>query len=188
MEKLFKLLCPACLEHLQLLQTTDRCRYCFSGVKNNDVCEKCRRKKVVYKRAAATCSALGPAKTLFHYFKRGTNPELAQSLGALMTMQYLQLQWPLPDVVVPLSTSWLTRLHVGHDPIVSLAREVAKGFEKPLVCNQKRHPIADKRILLITDELVGENERLRQTATALQEHFPLEIYALAFLRVDAEDG
>ena len=193
-------LCQSCISHVQLLEINGRCRYCFSLCEGRTVCFECVSKKVSYRRGAAAVDSIGPAGTLLRNYTSGKRSHLAPALGALMTMQYLELNWPFPDLIVPVLGSFGKRWEVGYDPVELLAREMGKALQKPVSCSLKRHlsikdfslrfhwkkgcDAADKRVLLLTDELAKDNEVIRLAAACVQEAFPLEIFVLAFAKLD----
>ena len=198
LEKPQDLLCRSCLEHVQLLDVRGRCRYCFTLCEERTVCRNCSLQKAPFRRGAATVEGMGPAYTLFQNFASGKRPHLAASLGALMTMQYLELQWPFPDLIVPIPSTWGMRWQLGYDPVALLAKEVGKALQKPVVRDLKRNgwipeiyshfrwkkrtDVSDKRILMVADAFSKDNALPRSAAATVYEAFPLEICVLAFAK------
>ena len=194
-------LCPSCLSHVQLLEIQGRCRYCFSLCEGRAVCFACAGKKVWYKKGAAAVDAIGPAGTLLRNFMTGKRPHMAPALGGLMTMQYLVLNWPFPDLIVPVPSAFGKRWEVGFDPVELLAREMGKTLQKPVTCGLRRNlkiqdfssafrlkkgcSAADQRILVLTDALTKDNELVRLAAACLQEAFPREVFVMAFAKTNS---
>jgi len=138
---------------------------------------------------------------LLSQFHRG-DFRLSNAIGSLMAMQVLQLNWPLPDLIVPLPASRGQRVLWGYDRNGLLAAQIGKILECPvkriLRCSfsfpawldeqiecsylftlKKTEGLCDKRILLVVDRF--ERDHIREAALALRDGFPLEIHVICFV-------
>ncbi len=174
------LLCRACAEYLVLVDVFGRCPHCFIPVEGQIVCASCASKAAPYKKCAATCEHRGPALTLLRQFQQGSH-QLKNAIGSLMAMQVLQLDWTLPDVIVPIPTPRMQILRCGFDHNVSLAEQIGSILERPVRTNKalQRAKWCEKRILLVVDQL--NQEQARKVASVLLDSFPLEINLISFL-------
>lgn len=199
------LLCRACSELLQILPLEGRCAYCF--VPSESVCDKCRQRIPSFKKAAAVFDHLGPAAALIHALKYNNRPDLAKDFAAFMIVQFTRLNWPIPDLIVPVPQSLSHYVMRGYNQSTLIANEFAKLLECPCLDLLKRHSgtfsqmgqnrdqreslsednfswkkshlISDKTILLI-DDVMTTGTTLRHCASMLQQGFPEAIYALSF--------
>ena len=187
------ILCATCLEYMTPLTCDERCLTCFAEVQGR--CERCMLRAVVIRRQAAACQAIGPALTLTSRLERG-ELHLLPALSSLLILQWTRLNWPCPDLIVPMPVSWWNRSQTGGDVNALLAKKLAQVLEVPLLSPLKlawnilgeeatfklhtseKTKLSEKRILLVSLKL--NDSHLRQAAEALQEAFPSYIAALAF--------
>jgi hypothetical protein len=109
------------------------------------------------------------------------NTRFVSEIAALLAMQLHALDWPLPDLVMPLpSTLWM-RCLCGKNPSIPLAQATARLLQKPVARNLKA--ISDKRILLIALEFHNNNK----IGELLLQHAVQEIYALSFLETNIDN-
>ncbi len=205
-----RLLCPACLEHLTLLDPTKRCPVCFSKKgERQTTCGKCPPQ---YLKLAAVFEYEGPIVSLIHHFKYGRRFHLARALAPFLGAQLASLEWPYPDLLVPIPQTSGHRLIRGYNPSLLLAREMGKLLKIPVASLLKRRAVSipqsalkrderlalsvetfqwriksgatDKTILLI-DDVCTTGSTLRLAAERLKEGFPAGIYGLALSYVDS---
>jgi predicted amidophosphoribosyltransferase len=194
------LFCPSCLESISLIEPQGRCRTCFAEL-NQGRCKRCMKRRVVVQRQIAACEAFGPTNALLQGVlnaKRETIPAAA----SLMAYQWLALKMPLPDVLVPLPTSFWQRQRFGFDPHGMLAHELGKILAVPvysllnrrfdweqfltqgefhhrvLLKKNQNKIVCDRRVLIVAPLL--DDVRLRSIGKELKPHFPAQIDALAF--------
>lgn len=188
-------LCSACLEQLRLLQTETK---------------RGERSSFPLTRVASVGEYYGPLKSLLDTFKGRGCPALASGLAALMAAYFIELGWPLPDMVVPVPSPPFRNLRRGYEPAFLLAQEIGKIVSVPvfrLLKRQYGYPpqsclpfakrkttpshlfvwkekkeIAGKTILLV-DDLIHTGTSLRASAYRLSEGFPRAIYGLTLCGV-----
>lgn len=201
--------CSLCALQLQLIDPKERCPFCFSidYCFEQRSCSTCRNKASSLYRVGAAFDYLGPAATLIRKLKYGSQPHLAKSAAALLIAQWGQMEWPLPDILVPVPisfTHWLTR---GYNQSLLLATEMSEWLDRPVQTPLKRssgdysqagmnaeqrrllssgnlklakkHQLYDKTILLV-DDVMTTGSTLQRCSETLAEGYPGKIYGLAF--------
>lgn len=208
-------LCHECMGKLQLIDPHERCPQCFSSeytieLKSCPICQdKDLNLPVSLNHIAAAFDYVGPPASIIRKLKYGNQPYLAKGAGAFLVAQFIQLNWPLPDYIVPVpisSTHWIER---GYNQSQLLAENVSLLLNKPLhlllkrksgdysqaglnrqqrtlltsssLLLKKETPLYDKTILLI-DDVMTTGSTLKRCAETLREGCPKEIYALTFCR------
>lgn len=190
--------CTTCQSLLELIDPVNRCRFCFTlhnvSPKWN-ICAKCRTKTGFLKGFAAPFDDIGPAFDLLRMFRSGKN-YLSESLSGYMYIQYLRMNWPVPDLVVPVAGSFYCWLKIGYHPSVLLAKEMGKYFQRP-VCNilsrdsyqteeprfslKKQVDIRD-RIVLLIDDWYDSGQTIAEASAALRAGAPKTIYGMTATR------
>jgi competence protein ComFC len=198
-------LCSSCKEQLVLLSPFGRCRICFS-----EECGKLcpshhsREEGRLPLRVGAAFENMGPPYTMACRLKQGQLYHLAKDLAAWMVVQMFQLNFPIPDRIVPMPCSWMHRIvdpwHVPtliaksmrnflQLPVSPLLKISAEGVPDRISDNtegsglawRKKIEIADQKILLVED-CIGTGRRIYAAARLLQEGFPSAIFAIAACR------
>jgi competence protein ComFC len=173
LEEKRSLFCTLCLEQLSLIEPQDRCRSCFG---DDLPCQRCMHRPVFIKRQAAACSAFGPAQTLRSYLEKGHTPFLSAA-ASLMALQFTALDWPFPDLIVPLPATLWSRCTKGTPISHLLAKQLSSFLQRPYAA-KKKQDVCDKRVLVVALDL--EDDHFRSAAEGLLEGFASEVYGLAF--------
>lgn len=163
-------------------------------------CVACASQPQVMKSLAVACPPIGPVRTLSSYLKKG-NTRFAPAAASLMALQCIALQWPIPDLIVPLPSHLWTRCKKGCDISALLAQEMARLFNTTSasmsstswdrcaflekgefqmafrLIERKKEKLMGQRILLVGLHL--ERDVFRKVSEILLEGFPREIYGLA---------
>lgn len=209
MENPEQLLCNHCSTFLTLLNPKQHCLLCFSEQShlNDGICHPCHQKKHLFKRTASCFEYAGPAASLIKKFKYSNSPHLARGIAAFMAAQWIALEWPLPDLIIPVPitlTHWIERgynqstlisTHLGQlleVPVKELLTRNNSNFSQAGLNKQQRqqlktssftlkspHHVCDKTVLLI-DDVYTTGSTLECCATALNTGFPHQIYGLTF--------
>jgi len=199
------------MELLDVLSADDRCKMCFAPLASElqSRCDGCHKTGFPWNHAASVFEYLGPGATLVKRLKYGGQLHLARSAAAFMVAQMYQLQWPLPDVIVPVPMPFLRRVIRGYNQSYLIAEEMGKMLQRPVENALKRlsgdfaqagrslkqrqqlssnrfqlrrsMKIADRTILLV-DDVFTTGTTLRYCAEALLGGCPKEINALAVCR------
>lgn len=155
---------------------------------------------------ASALDYVGAVSTHVKRMKQGRIPYLAKTAAAFMTIQFLHLNWPIPDWVVPVPRRfwWQNR---NHSELI--AAEIAQNLQAPYRSflkrgevefsqsrlNQKQREalsestfllkngkeLEDSTVLLI-DDVITTGTTLRHSALALRDGFPKKVFALSFAR------
>jgi len=204
-------LCDRCVQHMPLLQKEGRCSYCFDMLEGAErhICSVCLDTPPNWRLGGACCDYIGPARTLVTRLKYGGVRYLSHGMSAYLYAQINALEWPRPDVIVPVPSPWLRRLRRGYNQSFLLAEGLGRLFNVPTVealyrrqgdlpqagldqeqrqqlqrhsFRLKRKPVmADKCVLLI-DDVCTTGSTLRACADALLEGYPQELYVMVFAR------
>lgn len=207
----FKIFCPACQSQLSLIDPAGRCPYCFTDDYNMDkkLCPSCFRCKPVLHRTAAAFDYAGPASTLVKRLKYAGQPYLAKGAGAFLAGQFLQLDWTMPDLLVPVPMAFTHWIERGYNQSMLLAESLGNILNVPVKNVLKRRSgdysqagltfkqrmelsgnsfslfegedLADKTIVLI-DDVMTTGSTLRLCAEALIPGCPRNIYGLTLCR------
>lgn len=203
------LLCGDCLGLLELIEPSERCPYCFSYCYEQKVCSDCRKRHPIFNGLAASFDYVGPAETLVRRLKYSDQPYLAKGCGAYLSAQFLRLEWPIPDVIVPVPialTHWLER---GYNQSLLIAETFSEILERPVqdallrksgdysqaglslaqreklegntISLRKNQNLQDKIILLVDDVMTSGNT-MRKCAETLLSDCPSQIYGLTFCK------
>jgi competence protein ComFC len=201
-------LCSSCLFQLTLLEPEERCPHCFSALdEGHRVCLRCLEQRHFFKKAASAFEQMGPAASLLREFKYGDRPHLAQSLAALMILQFFRLDWPLPDLITSVPQSALRRFRRGYNQSALLAKEIAYTLERPALSLLRRcsgdipqtsknkedrsalspHTFSWKKsfnisgkIILLIDDSMASGTTLNHCIHLLEEGCPAHIFCLTF--------
>lgn len=203
-------LCSDCIALLELIDPKERCPLCFSANFNPEkmLCHECKRNPPVLNGIAAAFDYVGPAASLVKKFKYADQPYLATGCGAYLAMQFLSLDWPLPDVIIPVPIAMTHLMTRGYNQSLLLSQELSLIIERPVVealvrksgdysqaglsrkqrlklegsrIQFKQVPLEEKTVLLI-DDVMTTGSTMRKCAEALMEGYPAGIYGLAFCR------
>ena len=160
----FPLLCKACVEQLELLSLSCRCKICFrkapcETLKNRLICTSCASKKKnmslpFIDAYAAAFEYQGAIKTLVREFKYQDRPYLAKSLSAFLYLQYEQLLdgplWQKPDIITFIPQNFLKKLTRGYNASELLALELGKltGIPTQSLLVKKEHTTSQTKLSL----------------------------------------
>jgi ComF family protein len=204
-------LCPGCLDLLEAIDPSERCPLCFSGryCPLQNICAYCDHQPPSIDRMAAAFDYDGPASTIVRKLKYGNAEHLAEGAGAMMAAQYLSMNWPIPDMLVPVPislTRWIERGYnqsqllaesmgriMGVEVVEILGRESGDYSQAGLSRQQrmaldgrslylkKPDTATGKRVLLI-DDVLTTGSTMNCCADVLWEDSPLAVYGMAFCK------
>lgn len=201
------LLCHSCLQLMEMISPEERCQKCFSPLPHTHIklCGHCLAHPQLFEGVAAVFDFLGPAATLVKKMKYANMPYLAEGLAAYLTAQFVKLNWPLPDGIVPVPLSRLRRWDRGYNQSALLACHLANYLQVPMYDVLKRRSgdfsqamlnrdyrlllekekfrcvqsfSATHKTLLLIDDVMTTGSTLHRCAEVLQAQYPSRIYAL----------
>lgn len=197
-----KYFCASCASLFALIEFEGRCKRCFLPLGE---CSFCREGGYPFTLLAAAMEYQGPIATLVQNFKYNNKPYLAKDAAALLVLQYVKLDWPLPDVIIPMPQSLARSFSRGYNPALLLAQETAKllgcSVENPLkrlsgdlpqaVLNRKQREKLERstfrlkkqidineKVVLLIDDVRTTGTTLRHCGTLLKEGFPRALYGM----------
>lgn len=203
-----KLLCGSCLPLLEQIDPVERCPYCFSShfCPEQSVCAECRKRHPILNGLGAVFDYAGPAASLVRKLKYSNQPHLAEGCGAYLAAQFLLLEWPMPDLIVPVPIAFTHWLERGYNQSMLIADSLSKIIQRPAeemlvrksgdysqaglshtqrmnlegssIFLKKPGRLQDKCILLI-DDVMTTGSTMRRCAEALLADCPASIYGLA---------
>lgn len=206
------LFCHTCRLLFDQIDPASRCPLCFSPDfihRMQKCCDHCRQHPKKIKRIASVFDYEGPPATLIKQLKYGGQFYLAKGAGALMAVQFLSLDWPMPDFIIPMPMARLRKMERGYNQSELLAESLAKVLGVPVSKALRRKggdfsqagldhhqrlklksdsffvkegdQLHNKTVLLI-DDVMTTGSSLNCCAEALDPFFPENIYALTFCR------
>ena len=136
--------CNSCLGSIRAHQHV--CKWCGSslaahvdgisekpGGREAGVCSDCRQALPPFAGARCYGPHLPPLSILLYHLKYRHRPDLARSLGALMTDVYLKQSWWEIDAIVAVPTTRWRMWRRGYNQAVLLARDVSQRTGIPLI-------------------------------------------------------
>lgn len=190
-----------------MLDCRARCPKCFSLKlnQNHHACDKCVTKKSLFTAVGATFDYQGPALSLTKKLKYGDMPYLAEALAGFMAAQFMELNWPLPDIIVPVPQSFSHWLRRGYNqsellsshlsiilgvPILNILKKSSEDYSQAGLNHEqrlnwsktaitlKRQELFQDKIILLVDDVFTTGITLEKCAEAILEDCPSSIYAL----------
>lgn len=203
-----EVLCSSCSSLLELIDPEGRCPTCFNSIpENRTLCHNCLELPSEFDRMGAAFDDQGAAASLLKCFKYGNQPHLAKGMAAFLAVQFTQLDWPLPDALIPVPLSWTRWFERGYNQSDLLAQELGKYLNLPIWRPLKRksgdfsqssltfeqrkglkgssfklnskHDLAGKNLLVI-DDVMATGSTLRRCGELLNRAEPASLYALTF--------
>lgn len=201
------LFCEPCGQLLEPIDPLFRCSKCFRALLTDEreICPGCQKRRSPFHGVASVFDYLPPASLLVKKFKYSNAVYLAKGLGAFLALQLHTLQWPLPDLIVPVPLSRARLFSRGYNQSLLLAVALSKIIQRPveevlirtawdypqakldrqqrsvlpgsLFRLRSRTDIADKTLLII-DDVLTTGSTLNGCAYALLEGCPSSIYGL----------
>ena len=147
--------------------------------------------------------------TLLRALKYGGQAQLADGAAAYLVAQWARLEWPCPDVIVPVPISLSHLLGRGYNQSLLLAEGLAKILGKPVLDPLKRSSDSysqagltreqrrqlkpeclslktekglENASVLLVDDVITSGATLQCCAQALAQAYPQELYALSVCR------
>lgn len=207
-----KTFCCACVALLEQIDARYRCSICFSELEESagTKCRDCRKGSSPLKSTAAVFDYHGPAATLVKKIKYGGDCHFAEGAAAFIATQFVDLGWPMPDLLIPVPSTRLKCFFKGfnHSSLLAeklsvflscpvgdvLIREEGQFSQAGLTLEQRLllpketfrfrndHKLIKNKKLLIIDDVMTTGTTLRRCGEILQTARPSEIRALTFCK------
>ncbi|NGX58409.1 MAG: hypothetical protein K940chlam3_01316, partial [Chlamydiae bacterium] len=126
-------LCELCLSLIEFLDPHERCPRCFSldySIKLKK-CMGCREAAHPFSGIGAAFDYVGPAATLVKKVKYGGQAFLAKTLAAYLVAQFSRLNWPMPDIVIPVPIAFDRMIQRGYNQSELISQKFASLLDCP---------------------------------------------------------
>jgi ComF family protein len=148
---------------------------------------------------------MGPVASLVRNLKYQDQTYLAKGLAGFIVAQLLKLDWPFPDLIIPVPMAWVRLMDRGFNQSALIAHYVSINLERPMqellirkngdysqaglsrlqrtrldsssFSLKQGAEIKDKTILII-DDVMTTGTTIHHCANALAEGLPKNIYGL----------
>jgi ComF family protein len=206
-----QILCQDCSLLLTLIDPEECCAICFNVLNHCEIspCQKCRKTPSLYHRLGAAFDYEGPAALLVQRLKYANQPYLAEGMAAFLLAQVEQLQWPLPDILIPVPLSRLRWLERGYNQTALIADALGQMIQRPVLNILKRRSgdyrqaslsysqrqnlainsfwLEDSfklhdQVIWVIDDVMTSGATLRRCAETLSQGGPAKLYGLTFCR------
>lgn len=158
-------LCPSCWLNCSPPDPTTRCRHCFDELEEQtDLCKQCRQNRRLSPARAFVFDPESPAFFL--------DREATEGLAGFAVLQWLQLDWPPPDALIPMPDSGAIAQAFGAMLDIPVIQALKSSLE------YRDTGLEENGVLLLFD-VSNSISDLLSASTALCEAFPKRIYLLS---------
>ncbi|HLB53329.1 MAG TPA: hypothetical protein VJK48_06465 [Chlamydiales bacterium] len=162
------LFCSECWLFCAPIDPEGRCIHCFREIEEPTLCIECKEDPLLPIPVAYVFERSDPA-----YFLCQKVQQFPEAMGSFLWLQWDQLGWPVPDLILPLSGLLQTAQVFGEllgRPVLPALNSLVRDIEM----------IEEGLCLLVIANTLNAKE-MRDVVKELAETFPKKIYALAFL-------
>ena len=165
--------CRVCWEMAHPLDPMQRCPHCFE--EKEDLCERCAHKpKLPFERASVFEDT---PVTRYLILQEG---EKAEGIAGFLFYQWIQLDWPTPDLIVPVPGIEHAAEAFSHFLDIPFANLLSKKMGE-WMCDLE-DLLEEKTVLLL--DLDSPLITLEEISLCIQETFPKRIFQLSLLHHD----
>ena len=208
--------CPACTEALLSATGSDYCRRCGLSVGaylvNPDGCPACRKNRNLLDGIARVGPYGSLVGEMVRRYKYGRRQQLDRPLGSLLAAGIQGQSWLGEiDALVPVPTSWMSRLQYRFRPVDLLAKQVGRELSLPVlpllyvrgkkrkqvdlssserarnvrgVFRVRRRARVEDATLCVIDDVCTSGSTLREVARVLKRAGAGRVYGAALAKTD----
>jgi hypothetical protein len=157
-----KLFCSDCWALCAPIEALEKCPHCFED--SHGLCRKCLRKPELPFRRAYVFEDTEPSRILAK--------QPIDTIAAFMMKSFISLEWPLPDIVIPMPGAKAAALKFSemiHKPIANLFSKGWKGDVEAI----------DTGLILLVIDLGHSLEECKLAISSLAEASPKRGYLLS---------
>ncbi|EKE08346.1 MAG: hypothetical protein ACD_17C00218G0002 [uncultured bacterium] len=159
-------LCSQCWQLSQLPDPVLHCKYCFDLLTDEQsLCAQCKQKPLLPVRRAFVFDKGAPAHLL--------GMHQAEGLAGFAVFQWIQLEWPFPDAVIPMPDTSSKKIGRAFADLLNVP--FIQALKPSYAYVEER--LEEDQALLIFD-VRNDWEFLHKCATSLSEAFPKKMYVL----------
>lgn len=162
-----KVLCPDCWALCESPDPIGRCAHCFKELdEKEELCKRCHEEKLIPFPRAYVFDPESPAQLL--------GIEKVEAMAGFALLQWIQLDWPDPDAIIPMPDS---------KPIAfAFAQLLGVPFVQALkfTCEYREDRLEEKQTLLLFD-VSNQIADLQKAVRSLTESSPKIVYILSLL-------
>lgn len=185
------------MEEIEPLDFETLCPSCFSALAA--LAPETIKKPKYLRHLTAPFEQGGVAENLIEHFRSAGRSYLAEGLGGMMVSAWLEKNFPLPDLIIPVPASPVRSFKRGYQPSALLAETVANLLNRPVwkgikeeVGRKEFYFVKDPlelqdKVLLLVDDICKTGSKLNASAEFLFQGYPEAIDGLTF-SVQCSDG
>lgn len=159
--------CSSCWDLCILPDPAEKCRHCFSDLDiRGRLCQKCRKSPPLKSPSAYVFASESPATLL--------DLEPFDAMASFAYLQWLQLEWPQPDYLVPMPDKH--SLAIGYELACLLKAPFAKGLTFNHQIKEDR--LEEEKVILLFD-VANEIADLQKADIALYATCPEKVFILS---------
>ncbi|MCB1084718.1 MAG: hypothetical protein KDK60_01300 [Chlamydiia bacterium] len=162
------LLCFDCFSLIEWIDPKKRCRDCF-GPKEGGKCLTCKKEPQQFGPHRSLFEPIGPLLPLKKELRRAKRGE---PFASLIAYTLSKTDWPLPDVIVPLTDPEV----LGRSPSFLIGEGLEKILKIP--CIPASEKIEDKTVLFLVEQITCR-ETFAEKREEVECYFPEEVYSIA---------
>ncbi len=163
-----KLFCPSCWDLCCFPDPLEKCPHCF--LDSEGLCKQCRKDPILPFASGYVFEDTEPVHSLL---RQGEDV-----LASFAVCQWAQLDWEMPDVIIPMPGARLWAFYFAQ----MLRRPLANVFSSQGLVDLQS--IDDQLVVLVLDRGSKEKER-RHLIESLMQAYPRKGYVLGLLNGDS---
>ncbi len=160
-----KIFCEACWSLCELPDPITRCRHCFDEVTEKEkLCKTCRTERQLPVQRAYVFDPESPARLL--------DLDAVEAMAGFAILQFIQLDWLVPNAVIPMPNSIRIASHFAKDLSLPFVQGLSHSYE------YRKDRLEENQVLLLFD-VSNPLMNLEKAARSLAIAFPKKIYLLS---------